>query len=168
MQSDKLINIGKIIGVFGIKGELKIYSESDFIDYRFRIGAHIYLKSKKIAKEAVVTSMRIHKKTILIQIDNLNDINLVSHYIGCDIYAKYEDFQTLNSDEYYLDDLIGLKVVDENDNNLGEVWDLIEVPQGYILEIKTKADKMLIPFVDEYIIHILEDKIIVKVIDLCQ
>ena len=137
MQSDKLINIGKIIGVFGIKGELKIYSESDFIDYRFRIGAHIYLKSKKIAKEAVVTSMRINKKTILIQIDNLNDINLVSHYIGCDIYAKYEDFPTLNSDEYYLDDLIGLKVVDENDNNLGEVWDLIEVPQGYILEIKT-------------------------------
>lgn len=46
MQSDKLINIGKIIGVFGIKGELKIYSESDFIDYRFRIGAHIYLKVK--------------------------------------------------------------------------------------------------------------------------
>ena len=50
MQSDKLINIGKIIGVFGIKGELKIYSESDFIDYRFRIGAHIYLKSKKFEK----------------------------------------------------------------------------------------------------------------------
>lgn len=91
MKNDRLINIGKIIGVFGIKGELKIYSESDFIDYRFRVGAHIYLKNKKIAKEVVVTSMRIHKKTILIQIDNLNDINLVFDYIGCDIYAKYED-----------------------------------------------------------------------------
>ena len=55
MQSDKLINIGKIIGVFGIKGELKIYSESDFIDYRFRIGAHIYLKSKKFDKKRIKT-----------------------------------------------------------------------------------------------------------------
>ena len=167
MKNDRLINFGKIIGVFGIKGELKIYSESDFIDYRFRVGAHIYLKNKKIAKEVVVTSMRIHKKTILIQIDNLNDINLVFDYIGCDIYAKYEDMPTLGLGEYYLDDLIGLKVFDENDNNLGEVLDFIEVPQGYILEIRTKGDKILIPFVDEYIINILEDKIVVKVIDLC-
>ena len=74
---------------------------------------------------------------------------------------------TLGLGEYYLDDLIGLKVFDENDNNLGEVLDFIEVPQGYILEIRTKGDKILIPFVDEYIINILEDKIVVKVIDLC-
>ena len=46
MDKKQLINIGKIIGVFGIKGELKVYSESDFVTYRFRVGAHIILKDK--------------------------------------------------------------------------------------------------------------------------
>ena len=37
--------IGKVIGTFGIKGELKIYSESDFIEERFKKGNTIYLKA---------------------------------------------------------------------------------------------------------------------------
>ena len=76
-MNNDLILIGKIIGVFGIKGELKVYSESDFIETRFKKGAHIVLKNKKVSKEATVSSMRIHKKTILITIDNLFDINKV-------------------------------------------------------------------------------------------
>lgn len=165
MKSDKLIYIGKIIGVFGIKGELKVFSESDFIDHRFQVGAKILLKNKKIAKEVMISSMRIHKKMILIRIENNNDVNLVEEYIGCDIYAYYDDVPTLDNNEYYLDDLIGLEVLDENKTHLGNVLDFIAVPQGYILEIKTQNDKILIPFVNEYILDISDDQIIVKVLE---
>ena len=36
--------IGKIVGTFGIKGELKVYSESDFIEERFKKGNEIIIK----------------------------------------------------------------------------------------------------------------------------
>ena len=167
-MNNDLILIGKIIGVFGIKGELKVYSESDFIETRFKKGAHIVLKNKKVSKEATVSSMRIHKKTILITIDNLLDINKVEEYVGYEIYANKSDELELDEDEYYLDDLVGLEVFDEDDNFVGTLEDFIEVPQGYIMEIKNKGKKTLIPFVDEHIIDITEDKIIVKVLEICQ
>ncbi len=167
-MNNELVLVGKIIGVFGIKGELKVYSESDFIETRFKKGAKLILKNKKTSKEVTVSSMRIHKKTILITIDNLFDINKVEEYVGYEIYANKEDDIELDEDEYYLDDLVGLDVYDEFDEFVGVLNDFIEVPQGYIMEIKNKGKKVLIPFVDEHIIDIEEDKIIVKVLEICQ
>lgn len=167
-MNNELVLVGKIIGVFGIKGELKVYSESDFIETRFKKGAKLILKNKKTSKEVIVSSMRIHKKTILITIDNLFDINKVEEYVGYEIYANKEDDLELGEDEYYLDDLVGLDVYDEFDEYVGVLNDFIEVPQGYIMEIKNKGKKVLIPFVDEHIVDIEEDKIIVKVLEICQ
>lgn len=167
-MNNELVLVGKIIGVFGIKGELKVYSESDFIETRFKKGARLILKNKKTSKEVIVSSMRIHKKTILITIDNLFDINEVEEYVGYEIYANKEDDLELDEDEYYLDDLVGLDVYDEFDEYVGVLNDFIEVPQGYIMEIKNKGKKVLIPFVDEHIVDIEEDKIIVKVLEICQ
>lgn len=167
-MNSELILVGKVIGVFGIKGELKIYSESDFIDQRFRKGAKIVLKNKKTSKEVVISSMRIHKKTILITIDELYDINKVEQFVGYEVYSYASDELEMDDDEYYLDDLVGLDVYDENDQFVGILNDFIEVPQGYIMEIKNKDKKMLIPFVDEHIIEILDDKVIVKVMEICQ
>ena len=63
------IYIGKIINTFGIKGELKIYSESDFIEHRYRKGAKIYIDNK----EHIVSSFRIHQNLVLITIDEIKD-----------------------------------------------------------------------------------------------
>lgn len=167
MDKKQLINIGKIIGVFGIKGELKVYSESDFVTYRFRVGAHIILKNKNIVEEVIVSRMRLHQKNILIEINQMKDINLVQKYIGFDIYTSSDDQPPLSEDEYYIDDLIGLDAFDQNNKKIGIVHEFIEVPQGYILEIQKENKKILIPFVDEYILDVLEDKIVVKVLESC-
>lgn len=163
-----MIYVGKIIGTFGIKGELKVYTESDFVSYRFRKDATIYLINKKEEVEAKVCSMRFHKNALLITINQLFDINLVEKYVGYEIYAKSDDEPELEEDEYQLDDLIDLEVYSEDLVYQGVVSDFIEVPQGYIMEIVDKEKKQLIPFVDEYILDIQEDKIIIKVIELCQ
>lgn len=168
MKKEKMIFVGKIIGTFGIKGELKVYSESDFLAYRFRKDATIFLVSKKEQIKVNVLSMRKHKNNVLLSIHNLNDINLVEKYIGYDIYVDALDVPPLKDDEYQLDNLIDLDVYDEEDYYLGKVVDFIEVPQGYIMDVRNEGKKTLIPFVDEFIIDILEDKIIVKVIEICQ
>lgn len=168
MKKEKMIFVGKITGTFGIKGELKVYSESDFLSYRFRKNATIVLVSKKEQLEVRVASMREHKKNVLISIQGLNDINLVEPYIGYDIYVDASDVPPLEEDEYQLDDLIDLDTYDENGQYLGKVVDFIEVPQGYIMDVRNETQKTLIPFVDAFILDIQEDKIIVKEIQLCQ
>lgn len=168
MKKEEKIYVGKIIGTFGIKGELKVYTESDFVTYRFRKDATIYLINKKEEVEAKVCSMRFHKNTLLITINQCFDINLVEKYVGYEIYAKKDDEPTLDEDEYQLDDLINCEVYSEDAVYQGLVSDFIEVPQGYIMEVVDNGKKQLIPFVDEYILDIQENKIIIKVIELCQ
>ncbi len=167
MEQNEYILIGKIIGTFGIKGELKVYSESDFIDYRFKEGASIFIKIHNNYQKLTITSFRIHQKTPLIKVNNLNDINQVEKMVGLNLFALSSDYPPLEEDEYYLDDLIGLCVYDENHHQLGIVNDVLEVPQGYILEVKSDTNKMLIPFVDEYILEIACDHIVVKAVELC-
>lgn len=161
------IKIGKVIGTFGIKGELKVYSESDFIEYRFRKGAKIFLVSPKNTFECSVSNFRFHNKNLLIKINDISDINLVEKYIGYEIYVDASDEPELENDEYYLDDLVGIEAFDEKNNYIGILEDFIEVPQGYIMEIKKDKNKILIPFVDEYILDITDDKIIIKVPEVC-
>lgn len=156
------IYIGKIINTFGIKGELKIYSESDFIEHRYRKGAKIYIDNK----EHIVSSFRIHQNLVLITIDEIKDINQVLQYVGKDIYASSSDNPELEEDEYYLDDLIGLKVYNQHNEYLGIVNDFLDLPQGEVMEILTdKNKKILIPFVDDFIIEITDEEIIIEEIE---
>ena len=137
MQRSKMAYIGKIINTFGIKGELKIYSESDFIEYRYRKGAIIYIDNK----QHIVSSFRNHQNMVLITIDDIKDINMVLQYVGKDIYASNDDLPVLDEDEYYLDDLVGLKVYTTENEFIGVIDNFIEVPQGYILEILNNKKK---------------------------
>ena len=161
-MKDKVL-IGQITGTFGIKGELKVYSESDFVEYRFRKNAKIYLSDNL---EYTVSSSRTHKGNVLITINDINDLNLVLDKVGMKIYAPSDDEPPLNDEEYYVDDLVGLKVINQHDENIGTVKDVIEIPSGYLLEIiDDKDNRFLLPFVDEYITEITDDSIIINEIE---
>lgn len=168
MNKNEFVYIGEIIGTFGIKGELKVFSESDFVDYRFRKGAIVVMVSKNEKSEVKITSMRMHKNNVLITINDWYDINLVEKYVGTKLYAKATDEPPLLEEEYEADSLIGLEVLDESNNNIGFVKDFIEVPQGYIMEIDDGKQGILIPFVDEFIIDVNDTNIIIKVLEKCQ
>lgn len=168
MEKAHMNYIGKITGTFGIKGELKVYTESDFVSYRFRKDAILFLVHQKDIVQVKVESMRIHKHAVLIRLYQYADINSVQNYVGYDVYANASDEPELDENEYALDDLIHLEVYSTDHLYQGIVNDFIAVPQGYIMEIKNQEKKMLIPFVDEYIVEILEDKIIIQVLEVCR
>lgn len=159
-MKNNLQYIGKITGTFGIKGELKIYSESDFKDFRFRVGAKLILKKARLEKEVTVSSMRYNQKFLLITVDNLNNINDVIDLVGLDIYTTEEP--PLDDDEFYVDDLINLKVFNEKGEYLGIVNDVISIPSNDILEVLNDEQKLLIPYIDDFIVSIDDEKIVIN------
>ena len=118
-MNDKYVEIGKVVNTFGIKGELKIQSESDFIDYRFAVGKIIYFKMGRIIKEFKVSSYRVLKGNVVITINDQKDINLVEQYIGSTVLADASDIPPLEEGEFLIDDLVGLKTYDEQGNYYG-------------------------------------------------
>lgn len=165
MKNKEYIYLGKIVNTFGIKGELKVTTESDFIEERFAKGRKIYFKLGKIYEEHIASSYRIHKNNVLLTIDNKFDINQVEQYIGCEIYASSLDELDLDDDDYYIDDLVDLSVYNTLGEYIGVVTDVIEMPKSYLLEVKDNGKKVLIPFVDAFIKEITDEKIIIEEIE---
>ena len=137
--------VGKIVGTHGIKGELKVKSDTSFD--RFKKGNKLYIEKEE---EIIINSHRQHKGMELITINNLTNINDVLCYVGKDLYVPHNR-EELEDGEFYYEDLIGLDCYDSKNNLIGSIIDLQEVPQGLILEIKSKSKTILVPFVDEFI-----------------
>lgn len=137
--------VGKIVGTHGIKGELKVKSDTSFD--RFKKGNVLYIEKEE---KIIINSSRVHKGLHLITINGLTNINDVLMYVNKNIYVPH-DRSELEEGEYYYEDLIGLICYDSNKKEIGEVIDLQEVPQGLILEIRGKEKTILIPYVDEFI-----------------
>ncbi len=161
----KYLEVGKIVGTFGIKGELKLYSESDFIEERLKKGNVLYLKQNDKYLPVRIDQARLHKNVYMISINGLTDINEVLQYVGFSLYVDTELAPSLDEGEYYCDDLIGLKVYNQHEENIGIVIDVLEIPTYKLLEIKASDKKFLVPFIDEFIVDVLEDKIIINEIE---
>lgn len=161
----KYLETGKIVGVFGLKGELKVISDST--TNRFFKGSELYLgRNIKSLTKVTITSARVHKGMYMVTINELYDINLVEKYVNQIFYIDREEMDDLEENEYYFDDLIGLKIIDGNNNEYGEVVDVLDLPSSAVIEIKLKNDKkIMIPFVGVYINDVTKEYILIERIE---
>lgn len=148
---NEMIFIGKSTSTFGIKGELKVRSDFNYLDKAYKIGNVILINNI----EHKISGVRYHKNHVLLKIDNLENINDVLDYVGYNIYIKRSDLN-LSSNEYLDSDLINSDVINDG-INLGKVIDVI---RGVNPLIKVRGKVIFyIPYVDEYIINFdLENK----------
>ena len=161
----KYLETGKIVGVFGLKGELKVLSEST--TNRFIKDNYLYLGKKETRLTKVkISSARIHKALHLVTIDDLFDINQVEKFIGCNFYIDRDELDDLEENEYYFTDLIGLKVINQNNELLGTVIDVLDLPTSAVIEVSLESGKKsMIPFVKEYIKDVTADTIYIDEIE---
>lgn len=148
----KYLEVGKIVATHGIRGEVKVSLTTSFPEERFEKGNVLYIGENDQYKKIIIDTFRVHKGLGLVSFNKLTNINDVLDYVGKTIYVDKESLEELGEDDFYFDDLIGLTAITNNDEKIGEVVDILEVPQGAILVIK-KDDKeeALVPFVDEFI-----------------
>lgn len=144
---EELIIVGKVINFFGIKGELKVKSNFDKKERVFKIGNNILINNEPLK----ITSVRIHKNNYLIRVNDINDINLVTKYIGYNVYFKKSDLG-LTDNEYILEELIGADVMDNNEN-IGKVIEIYTSSNMNYIKVKYSNKTYLIPLIDEYIDH---------------
>lgn len=142
---EELIIVGKVINFFGIKGELKVKSNFDKKERVFKIGNNILINNEPLK----ITSVRIHKNNYLIRVNDINDINLVTKYIGYNVYFKKSDLG-LTDNEYILEELIGADVMDDNEN-IGKVIEIYTSSNMNYIKVEYSNKTYLIPLIDEYI-----------------
>ena len=143
--------LGVITGVHGIRGEVKVKSFT--VDDR-DVGAYGTLENKDASKKYVLKVTGRSKELLRCKINGINDRNAAEALIGTELYVDRSVFPELEEDEYYLADLIGLKVLEQSSNEqIGSVAGVYNFGAGDILEIKVDATSKLemLPFTKEYV-----------------
>lgn len=139
----KLIKFGKIVNTHGLRGELKISSNSDFKDERLAKGAKLIVNDT----EYFVNTRRTHKNHELVTFEGFPHINDVEFLKGSDVFVEVED----ETDEY-IPNLIGMTVVDQNNEEIGTITEITTYPMYDILVIAGEK-RYLIPFIDKFVIE---------------
>lgn len=170
MKATDLVIVGDIVNTHGLKGEVKILSDSDFKDERFGVGYKLFIinKEHEIIEEVTIQNYRTHKNFDLLTFENKLNINDVERYKGKFVAVAKDDIRPLGDMEgYYHTDIMECVVMYQNDE-IGKVHKIVSLPTYDLWYIKRKGKKdILLPFTDEFVQHIdmQEHKIIVNLIE---
>lgn len=149
-MNEKRVCLGKIVGVHGIRGEVKVKS---FTAIDKNIGSYGDLEDK-LAKQKFSLKVTGHSKELLrVKINGVDDRTTAETLIGTELYACRDVLPDVVADEvFYETDLVGLKVFDSLKNEVAKVIGFYNFGAGDILEIKLKSgrDEML-PFNKGYV-----------------
>ena len=142
---DKLV-FGKLVNTHGLKGEVKIISDSDFKSERFKVGNQFYVGKLLVT----VNSYRVHKNFDLLTFKGFTDINEVEKFKGMDVSVDKSELSGLEEDEFYFHELEGMEVFHDA-VLVGTVTEVRDTPGNTLLVVKGKNKNILIPYVDAFI-----------------
>ncbi len=144
------VNVGKIVNVHGIKGEVKVLSQSDFTAERFQPGNELLIQSGTEENIVKIKTYRVHKNFHLLQFEGLENINLVEKYKGADVFQEIEQVEIeLAEHEYYYHDIIGCTVFNDGEP-IGRVTDIIETGANDVWVVKGSKEH-LIPYIEDVV-----------------
>lgn len=154
MSNGQVIKLGNISGVFGVKGWVKIHSHTEPREAISNYAPWI-LKKKGVERTQRVVKLQRNGKSIIAQLDHVDDRNQAESLIGYDIYVEREQLQKLPEQEYYWTDLEGLDVFNLKNVQLGKIDYLIETGANDVLIVRNESGgEHLVPYIDDVILEV--------------
>jgi len=158
--------IGKIVSTRGLKGEVKVLSDTDFKEERYAKNKAVYIQKDGNKIPCFVRSYKVMGGADLLVFEGYEDINLVKDFVGCELYSEGELIRPKNKNEFHIDDLLNVEVF-QNEQLMGKVQDVRNYPQGdYLVVLKVDQTTALIPFRDEFVLSVDLNKNRIDIIDL--
>ena len=166
-MKQEYFEIGQIVNTFGIKGFVKVNPFTDDMERFAELKSVLVVKNKELI-EMQIEEIKYQKNVVLIKFKGIEDINMAEKYKGCYLKIKRENARKLPKDTYFIADLIGMQVYDEQGNLLGKVNDIYNNKVHDIYVIKDDLGKqILLPSTKEVIkqIDMDNDRIVVHLIE---
>ena len=153
MEDDKKIYLGKISGVHGIKGWLKIHSFSSPPENILNYPKWIINNQGEEECYSVEQGRKQNNK-IVVKLEKIDDRNTAESLINSKIQILRSDLPKLSNENYYWSDLVGLSVLNSEETVIGKIESLIETTANDIMVINTsKNERVLVPFVMHEVIQ---------------
>ncbi|RKN86543.1 ribosome maturation factor RimM [Paenibacillus ginsengarvi] len=157
-MSGKLYNVGKIVNTHGIRGELKVVSQTDFPEERFGKGSRLVLidpNNEANEQRVSVQGSRSHKNVYILKLTGYDNINEVLPYKGWLIKVSDEDRKPLEKGEYYYNQIIGCLVVTDEGEELGSISEILAPGANHVWVVeRAKGKPVLLPVIDDVVLDV--------------
>ena len=153
-MEQKYLKIGYIVTTHALKGALKIKPTTSFIDERFQIKKKVIVQNPLTKEYETLTIQRItpQKELLIISFKEIKTIEEAEVYLKAPLLILKENVE-LEEGYFFLDDLLGMNVVLEDNTHIGVVSEILEYASYHTLRIKREnAKDLLVPYIEEFIL----------------
>ncbi len=154
---DGQLPLGRISGIHGVQGWVKVYSETQPRENIFSYSPwNISLSGE--TRQLEVLHWRKQGKTLIAKLEGLDDRDEARAFIGAQIAVDKNQLPSLPKNEYYWHQLVGLTVFTRHeglDQALGEVVDLMETGSNDVMVVRSENKEHLVPWVvGEFVLNV--------------
>lgn len=145
MKENELLLIGKIVGIHGLKGTLKVCSYASSLSV-FQPGGLILVRdNKRFDKTCIIKWVKPHTRNILLSLKGINDRDMSETLVGADLFIEKAKLPKPEDESYYWFDIIGLSVYAIDKKFLGCIESIIPTGSNDVYVVKNNDDEILIP-----------------------
>jgi len=163
----EFIIIGKVVSTQGNKGEVNVLPLTDSID-RFKNLDNVFLRSKKSQTILNVEKIRKRNDTVILKLKDIENIEEAKMIVGSFLEVERKNAVKLPKETYFIFEIIGLEVYDENNIFLGKVENVISTGSNDVYVVKSKdKEELFIPAIREVVknVNLEKKRITIKMVD---
>ncbi len=159
IKEDELLKVGAITSTHGVRGEVKVFPTTDDVT-RFKKQKDYLLKTKDGYMPVRVRSVKYFKQFVILGFEEFSSPEDILPYRRCELYTDREHAIKCEEDEYFITDLIGIDIFDEDENKVGILKDVIQTGANDVyIALNDKGEELLIPAIKECILDVdIKDK----------
>lgn len=151
---EQLLRVGVISSTHGVRGEVKVYPTTSDVN-RFKNLKKVVLDTGREYLNLEISGVKFFKNQVILKFKGIDNINDIEKYKGKDLLVNREDAVPLEENENYVADLIGLTVVTEDGETLGELTEVMETGANDVYVIETEDGReLLIPAIRDCILDV--------------
>lgn len=140
------IILGRVTGLYGVKGWIKIMSYTRPRENIFSYAPWLIRQDGGNWREVALLEGKVHGKGLIAALEGMADRDMARAIVGADIAISRSQLQELGPGEYYWHDLLGLKVVNQQDIALGTLKEILETGANDVLVVEGEQ-RYLIPLI---------------------
>jgi 16S rRNA processing protein RimM len=153
-MADNTVILGKIMGVQGVRGWLKVFSHTRPLDNIFQFKNWQLKSGSGECISRTIVDYKHQGKKLLVKMLGVDDRTTAQELVGLEVFVSRDQLPALTN-EYYWRDLIGLSVKDTHGTELGDIIDIMETGSNDVLLLKDSNGKSLaIPWLPEIVIEV--------------
>jgi 16S rRNA processing protein RimM len=151
---ESLLQVGVITQTHGIKGEVKVFPTTDDVN-RFKKLKHVILDTGKENLELEVEGVKFFKQYVILKFKGFDNINDIEKYKGKSLLVTRENAVKLRKDEYFIVDMIGMKVITEDEKDFGILKEVMPTGANDVYVVETLDGKeVLLPAIKQCILNV--------------